>query len=148
MKFKFRLMPLLKRDRFESQVLGVEAKRASLTLEENEQRHKAALGLISQAETALRDLCRREQAISLGQREILHTYLRYSHGVADACQKDATKARVAYEEVLGQLETKRQAVRTLEKQQDRKRREHDAEERRSDSKQADEAWLHRRGDDK
>src|SRR4029450_6560547 len=118
MKFKFRWMPLLKRDRFESQILSVEAKRASLTLEENEQRHQAALGVISQAETALRALCQQEQSIPLGQREILHTYLRYSHGVADACQKDTTKARTAYEQAWGQLETKRLAVRTLEKQED------------------------------
>ena len=148
MRFKFRLLSLLKKDRFEGEVLGAEAKRAGLLLEEQEQRHQAALGRISQTESALRDLSQQEQRISMGQREILYTYLRYSHGVAETCKKDATKARADYEDVLGRLETKRQAIRTLEKQQDRKRREHDTEERRLDSKQADEAWLQRRSDGK
>ena len=144
MKFKFRLLPLLKKDRFEGQLLGAEARRAGQVLKENEQRHQAALGRVSETEAALRDSCRQEQSIELGQREILYAYLRYSHGVAEDCRKDATEARSVYEDVLNKLETKRKAIRTLEKQRDRKRREHDAEERRLDSKQADEAWLQRR----
>src|SRR5215831_16861430 len=146
MKFTFRLLPLLKKDRLEGEVLGAEVRRAGQALEENEQRHRAALGRISDTEAALRDSCQQEQSIHLGEREILYTYLRYSHGVAEDCRKDATKARSVYEDVLGKLETKRKAIRTLEKQRDRKRREHDAEERRLDSKHADEAWLQRRSD--
>jgi hypothetical protein len=145
MTFKYRLLPLLKLDRFEGEALGHEARRAYKVLEEKARLLERAHTVIKEAEAALRDLYLQEQSIHLDKREVLQTFLRYQHDVAAACEKDATKANAVYEDILGQLEKKRLAIRTLEKHEERKRREHDAVERRADAKQADEAWLHRRG---
>ena len=145
MTFKYPLLPLLKRDRFEGKTLSVEARRAGQVLAEKEQLYELEREMIRTAEAALRESYQQEQSIDLGKREVLQTFLRYHHSVAEAREKEATKARAVYGEVLGQLETKRLEIRTLEKHEERKRREHDAEARRTDLKQADEAWLLRHG---
>jgi hypothetical protein len=144
MTFKYRLQPLLKLDRLQGEALGREARQALQVLEEKLQRYRRAQEVIKEAEAALRELYQQDQAIQLDKREVLQTFLRYQHGVAETCEMEATKAGAVYEQILGQLETKRVAIRTLEKHQERKRREHDAVARRDDAKQADEAWLQRR----
>jgi hypothetical protein len=147
MTFKYRLQPLLKLDRLEGEALGREVRRALQALEEKVRHYGRAREVVKEAEAALRDLYLHDQSIQLDKREVLQTFLRYQHGVAEACEKEATQANTVYEEILGQLETKRLAIRTLEKHEARKRREHDVVERRHDAKQADEAWLQRRKGD-
>src|SRR5262245_25764234 len=145
MTFKYRLSSLLRLDRLEGEALGHEVRRAYKVLEEKVRLLERADAIIKEAEAALRTLYQQEQSIHLDKREVLQTFLRYQHDVAAACEKDAQQAHVVYEEALGQLEKKRLAIRTLEKHQERKRREHDAVERRAEAKLADESWLHRRG---
>ena len=145
MTFKYRLLPLLKLDRLEGEALGHEVRRAYQVLEEKVRLLERADAIVKEAETALRELYQQEQSIHLDKREVLHTFLRYQHDVAAACEKDAKQANAVYEKILGQLEKKRLAIRTLEKHQERKRREHDVVERRAEAKQADELWLQRRG---
>lgn len=139
--FNYRLAAVLKKDRWEGQVLGAEASRARRVMEETRRRHREALDGIAKTEVELRELCQSEQPIPLERRRILDLFLRHQHAVAAVRQQDTANAETVYGQVMTQLESKHKAIKALENHQDRKRRAHDVEQTRQLLKAHDELWL-------
>lgn len=139
--FSYRLAAVLKKDRWEGQVLGAEASRARLVVEETRKRHREALDGIATTEAELRELCQSEQQIPLERRRILDLFLRHQHAVAAIRQQDTARAETLYGQVMTQLESKHKAIKALENHQDRKRQVHDVQQTRQSLTAHDELWL-------
>ena len=142
--FAYRLAAVLKKDRWEGRVLGVEAGQARRVVEQSRQHEQEALDGIAQTETELRELFRSEQRVSLERRRILDLFLRHQHALADERQHDRARAERVYAQVLQQLESKHKAIKTMERHEQRKRVEHDSGQVRQALKAHDDSWLLRK----
>ena len=142
--FTYRLSALLKRDRWEGQILGVETGRAYKVVEESRKRLQEALDDIVRTETELRDLWHSQQTISQERRQILDLFLRHQYAVAALRQQDSTSAEGVYVQVLNQLQAKHKSIKAMESHEQRRRLEHDGRQARDAFKAQDDSWLLRK----
>ncbi len=142
--FEYRPAAVLKRDRWEGQVLGAEAGRARRVVEESLKREQEALAGVARTEAELRELHATDRSISLERRRILDLFLRHQHAVAAVRQHDRASAEGVYAQVLQQLESKHRGIKAMENHEQRKRHEHVSEQARAVFKAQDDAWLLRR----
>jgi hypothetical protein len=142
--FAYRPAAVLKKDRWEGQVLGAEAGRARRVVEESRRREQEALDGVAQTEAELRDLYRTDRSLSLEWRRILDLFPSHQHAVAAIRQRDRASAEGVYAQVLQQLETKHRGIKAMENHEQRKRHEHEDGETRAAFKLQDDAWLLRR----
>ncbi len=141
--FRYSLAPVLKRDAWERDTLGGELQRARLLAEQSQRVYDAALAQVSAAEARMRELHRPEQAIELAGLRLLHVYLEQAHLAAAMRRSELRKAMGLLEQVQTQFESKRLAVRTLEKHRERLHLEHQQDQGRRQQHAADDAWLMR-----
>jgi hypothetical protein len=142
--FAYRLAAVLRKDRWEGEVLGAEATRALRLVEECQRRQEETLARVAQAETELRELCGERQSIPLDRRRILHLFLRDQYALAEARALEHAKADGLYAQVLHQLASKRRSIQALEHHEERQRQAHAGEQARAAFKANDAAWLVRR----
>jgi hypothetical protein len=142
--FAYRPAALLKKDRWEGQVLGAEAGRARRVVEESVRREQEVLDGVARTEAELRELHAADRSIPLERRRILDLFLRHQHAVAALRQRDRATAEGVYAQVLQQLESKHRGIKAMENHEQRKRHEHEGEQTRAAFKAHDDAWLLRR----
>jgi hypothetical protein len=142
--FAYRLSALLKKDRWEGQILGVETGRARSVMEESRKRLQEALDDIARTETELREMWLLQQPVSPERRQILDLFLRHQYAVAALRQKDSTSAEGVYAQVLKQLQSKHKSIKAMESHEQRKRVEHDDWQAREAFKAQDDSWLLRK----
>lgn len=142
--FIYRLAAVLKKDRWDGQVLGAEAGRARLVVEESRKREQEALDGVAQTEGELRELCRSQQPIPLERRRILDLFLRHQRAVAAMRQRERASAEGVLAQVLQQLQSKHQSIKAMEHHEDRKRQQHDGQQMRAAFKAHDDSWLVRK----
>lgn len=141
--FRYSLAPVLKRDAWERDTLGGELQRARLLAEQSQRGYDAALAQVRAAEMRMRELHQQDQTIELAGLRLLHVYLEQAHLAAAQRRSELRKATGLLEQVLAQFESKRLAVRTLEKHRERLHHEHRQDEGRRQQHAADDAWLMR-----
>jgi hypothetical protein len=142
--FAYRPAALLKKDRWEGQVLGAEAGRARCVVEETRRREQESLDGVARTEAELRELYSAERSIPIDRQRILGLFLRHQHAVATVRQNDRASAEGVYAQVLQQLESKHRSIKAMENHEQRKRHEHDSGQARAVFKAQDDAWLLRR----
>ena len=142
--FAYRLHAVLRKDRWEGEVLGAEASRALQLLEECRRREQETLASVARVEAELREQAGERQSIPLARRRILQLFLREQYVLAETRERERTKAEGLHAQVMQQLETKRRSIKALERHEERKRLEHDNEQARAAIKASDDAWLMRR----
>jgi len=141
--FRYRLAPLLRRDDWECDALGVEVLRARRALEQAEAMRQAGRERVAAAEAQMRDLHREDQPIALDVRRLLQLHLRHEYAALALREQETAQAELVHEQARARLETKRLAVKTLEKHRDRQFADHATEQARREQRQADELWLTR-----
>lgn len=142
--FSYPLAAMLKKDRWEGQVLGAEAGVARRVVDECRKREQETLDLIASLEAELRGLCGDGQPIPLERRRILDLFLRHQYGVAALRRQEHAQAESVHAQVLQQLQAKHRSIKTMEQHQQRKRDEHDEAQTRAQLKAQDDSWLLRK----
>ena len=141
--FTYRLASLLRRDRWERDLVGGELQRAQVLVEQSLQRWQAAALQVSAAEAQMRELHAQDRPIALESRRLLYDFLTDAHVTMAARLDELKHAHGLLEQLRSQLEVKRVAVRTLEKHRDRQQLGHDLDQSRRAQRSADESWLTR-----
>lgn len=142
--FNYRLTPLLHRDSWERDSLGVELQRARRAFEQLDGLYKASLTRIAIAEMQMRELHHDNEPIALDTRRMLQLHLKHEYAASALRQQEARQAEGVLEKVYAQFESKRLAVSALEKHRDRQAQEHEVDQTRLMQRLSDELWLNRR----
>lgn len=143
--FKYKLDPILRRERWDGEVLGAEAARARAVEEDKRRLLDQVAASIRAAEAELRALHRANEPIPLERRQLLTAFLQHQHVQAALRAQELAQAEQIHREALAALQAKRRSTRALENHRDRRKSEHDVEQTRQSLKRADESWLLRRG---
>lgn len=142
-RFKFDLDPLLEKHLWDVDMFRAEKATATRAVEEKQTELDAIEAQIAHCRTTLVDQASENAEISLGQRQVIETYIRHQQTLAQETQKALDKAKAIEQQIADQLLAASKQVKTLEKLKERAKQQHDYHQLRAELTEADDNWLSR-----